>query len=251
MKTLFFSVCLFLASVSATAQQRYSQEMAQSQGKQWTHGKSWDYVNGLVAKSLLNLCEQYQYADWTGNYYQWAKEYADNAINPDGTFKNFKKGNIDNINSGKVLFALYKREKELDKQNGTDNASRYKKAADFLHDYLVNDYSRIQSGDAKGCFSIKIFIPIRCGWMDFTWGLLFMLNGKLILNRTMSRLGQISLTSLKQLLAIHMIRTNSFIIMPGQQIRKIAILSGRIRLNHTKVAQKNFGDVVWDGTLLL
>lgn len=116
MKTLFFSVCLFLASVSATAQQRYSQEMAQSQGKQWTHGKSWDYVNGLVAKSLLNLCEQYQYADWTGNYYQWAKEYADNAINPDGTFKNFKKGNIDNINSGKVLFALYKREKELDKQ---------------------------------------------------------------------------------------------------------------------------------------
>lgn len=59
MKTLFFSVCLFLASVSATAQQRYSQEMAQSQGKQWTHGKSWDYVNGLVAKSLLNLCEQY------------------------------------------------------------------------------------------------------------------------------------------------------------------------------------------------
>ena len=78
-----------------------------------------------------------------------------------------------------------------------------------------------------------------------------MLNGKLIFNRIMSRLGQISLTSLKQLLAIHMIRTNSFIIMPGQQIRKIAILSGRIRLNHTKVAQKNFGDVVWDGTLLL
>ena len=80
MKTLFFSVCLFLASVSATAQQRYSQEMAQSQGKQWTHGKSWDYVNGLVAKSLLNLCEQYQYADWTGNYYQWAKEYADKIL---------------------------------------------------------------------------------------------------------------------------------------------------------------------------
>ena len=165
MKTLFFSVCLFLASVSATAQQRYSQEMAQSQGKQWTHGKSWDYVNGLVAKSLLNLCEQYQYADWTGNYYQWAKEYADNAINPDGTFKNFKKGNIDNINSGKVLFALYKREKELDKQNGTDNASRYKKAADFLHDYLVNDYSRIQSGDAKGCFFHKDIYPDQM-WLD-------------------------------------------------------------------------------------
>ena len=58
MKTLFFSVCLFLASVSATAQQRYSQEMAQSQGKQWTHGKSWDYVNvpsGLMALSAYSF----------------------------------------------------------------------------------------------------------------------------------------------------------------------------------------------------
>ena len=107
MKTLFLSVCLFMASLSAGAQTRYSQEMAQSQGKQWTHGKSWDYVNGLVAKSLLNLCEQYQYADWTSSYYQWAKEYADNAINPDGTFKNFKKGNIDNkFNSSKILHVI-------------------------------------------------------------------------------------------------------------------------------------------------
>lgn len=165
MKTLFLSVCLFMVSLSAGAQTRYSQEMAQSQGKQWTHGKSWDYVNGLVAKSLLNLCEQYQYADWTGSYYQWAKEYADNAINLDGTFKNFKKGNIDNINSGKVLFALYKHEMTLDKKNGTHNADRYKKAADFLHDYLVNDYSRIQSGDAKGCFFHKDIYPDQM-WLD-------------------------------------------------------------------------------------
>ena len=105
MKTFVWTVCLLLASLTVNAQTRYSQKMAESQGKQWTHGKSWDYVNGLVAKSLLNLCEQYQYADWTAEYYQWAKDYADNAINPDGTFKNFKKGNIDNINSGKVLFA--------------------------------------------------------------------------------------------------------------------------------------------------
>ena len=149
MKTFVCAVCLLLAAcctLSTHAQTRYSQRMAESQGKQWTHGKSWDYVNGLVAKSLLNLCEQYQYADWTADYYQWAKEYADNAINPDGTFKNFKKGNIDNINSGKVLFALYRHEKALDKQNGTHNADRYKKAADWLRNYLVNDYSRIQTG---------------------------------------------------------------------------------------------------------
>ena len=116
MKTFVWTVCLLLASLTVNAQTRYSQKMAESQGKQWTHGKSWDYVNGLVAKSLLNLCKQYQYADWTADYYQWAKDYADNAINPDGTFKNFKKGNIDNINSGKVLFALYRHEKTLDEK---------------------------------------------------------------------------------------------------------------------------------------
>lgn len=165
MKTLFLSVCLFMASLTAGAQTRYSQEMADSQGKQWTHGKNWDYVNGLVAKSLLNLCEQYQYADWTTRYYEWAKAYADNAINTDGTFKNFKKGNIDNINSGKVLFALYKHEKALDEKNGTHNADRYKKAADYLHNYLVNEYSRIQSGDAKGCFFHKDIYPNQM-WLD-------------------------------------------------------------------------------------
>ena len=168
MKTFVCAVCLLLAAcctLSTHAQTRYSQRMAESQGKQWTHGKSWDYVNGLVAKSLLNLCEQYQYADWTANYYQWAKEYADNAINPDGTFKNFKKGNIDNINSGKVLFALYRHEKALDEQNGTHNADRYKKAADWLRNYLVNDYSRIQTGDAKGCFFHKDIYPGQM-WLD-------------------------------------------------------------------------------------
>ena len=165
MKTFAWTVCFLLASLTVGAQTRYSQRMAESQGKQWTHGKSWDYVNGLVAKSLLNLCEQYQYADWTADYYQWAKDYADNAINPDGTFKNFKKGNIDNINSGKVLFALYRHEKALDEQNGTHNADRYKKAADWLRNYLVNDYSRIQTGDAKGCFFHKDIYPGQM-WLD-------------------------------------------------------------------------------------
>ncbi len=165
MKIFVWTVCLLLASLSVNAQPRYSQKMAESQGKQWTHGKSWDYVNGLVAKSLLNLCEQYQYADWTSDYYQWAKDYADTAINPDGTFKDFKKGNIDNINSGKVLFALYRREKVLDGQRGTHEADRYKVAADWLRNYLVNDYSRIRSGDAKGCFFHKDIYPDQI-WLD-------------------------------------------------------------------------------------
>ena len=39
MKTLFFSVCLFLASVSATAQQRYSQENEATQKNDSTNFK--------------------------------------------------------------------------------------------------------------------------------------------------------------------------------------------------------------------
>ena len=251
MKTLFFSVCLFLASVSATAQQRYSQEMAQSQGKQWTHGKSWDYVNGLVAKSLLNLCEQYQYADWTGNYYQWAKEYADNAINPDGTFKNFKKGNIDNINSGKVLFALYKREKELDKQNGTDNASRYKKAADFLHDYLVNDYSRIQSGDAKGCFFHKDIYPDQM-WLDGLYmGAAFYAEWQANFEPDNEQAWTDIAHQFKTIARHTYDKDKQLYYHAWSANPEDSNSFWANKTDHTKVAQKNFGDVVWDGTLLL
>ena len=143
----------------------YSRQMARSQGKAWTHGKPWDYVNGLVAKSMLMMCEQYDDARWTQEYYDLAKAYADDAINEDGTFKNFKKGNIDNINAGKVLFELYRHESLLDKKNGTNRAARYKKAADFLHDYLKNEYSRIQLPEAKGCFFHKDIYPNQM-WLD-------------------------------------------------------------------------------------
>lgn len=165
MKNLLAALGLCLAGVSLSAQTMYSGEMARSQSYKWTHGKNWDYVNGLVAKSLLNLCEQYPGGEGTADYYAWAKAYADNAIAEDGTFNNFRKGNIDNINSGKVLFPLYRHEKALDEQNGTHNADRYRKAADFLKNYLQSEYPRIQSGDAKGCFFHKEIYPNQM-WLD-------------------------------------------------------------------------------------
>lgn len=139
--------------------------MAQSQGKAWTHGKDWDYVNGLVAKSLLKMYEQYKDSSWAVEFYNLAKGYADAAINEDGTFRDFKKGNIDNINAGKVFFEIYRRESELDKKNGTINAAKYKIAADFLRNYLKNDYARIQTGDAKGGFYHKYVYPNQM-WLD-------------------------------------------------------------------------------------
>lgn len=164
MRTLFISACLFVAALSASAQTPYSRSMSDSHGEQWTE-KGWDYVNGLVAKALLKVCAQSNFDASTSTYYNWAKGYADKAINPDGSFKNFRKGNIDNIASGKVLFELYKHEKELDSKNGTHNADRYKTAADYLRNYLVNDYSRIQTGDAKGAFFHKDIYPQQM-WLD-------------------------------------------------------------------------------------
>ena len=165
MKKLYLFTFLFLSVVLVSAQKPYSQLMAESQGKQWTHGKNWDYVNGLVSKSLLKTFEQYKGEKWTQPLYEWCKAYADSAIDVNGNFKNFKKNNIDNIASGKVLFELYRHEKELDVKNGTHNADRYKRAVDWLRNYLVHDYPRIQLADGKGCFFHKAIYPNQM-WLD-------------------------------------------------------------------------------------
>lgn len=166
MKNFIATLLFLLVGVSLSAQTMYSKEMARSQGYHWTHGKNWDYVNGLVAKSLLDLCEQYGMNNTeNSDFYAWAKAYTDNAINENGSFKDFRKGNIDNINSGKVLFEIYHHEKDLDKKNGTHHADKYKAAADFLKNYLQTDYPRIQFGDAKGCFFHKAIYPNQM-WLD-------------------------------------------------------------------------------------
>lgn len=165
MRKYFLFAAFLLATLSVSAQTQYSRLMAESQGKQWTHGKNWDYVNGLVSKSLLKTCEQHPGEEWTQPLYEWCKAYADSALNADGTFRAFKKNNIDNIASGKVLFEIYRREKAADEKNGTHNADRYKTAVDWLHTYLVKDYPRIQLKDGQGCFFHKAIYPNQM-WLD-------------------------------------------------------------------------------------
>ncbi|SDG58990.1 unsaturated rhamnogalacturonyl hydrolase [Bacteroidales bacterium KHT7] len=155
----------FLFTHTATAQETYAKAMIESQGANWTKGKNWDYVNGLVAFSLLKAYEQNPTAEWTNKSYEFAENYANTALNEDGSFKNFKKGNIDNIASGKVLFYLYRREKLREEIFGSSSAQKYKNAADFLHNYLKNEYPRIQDGDAKGCFFHKAIYPNQM-WLD-------------------------------------------------------------------------------------
>ena len=81
-------------------------------------GLKWVYPNGLVALAFQKL---YQ-ATNNEKYYQYVKEFADEIIDSNGIIAhyNITEYNIDNINSGKILFLLYEKEKD----------ERYKIAAD-------------------------------------------------------------------------------------------------------------------------
>ena len=87
-------------------------------------GPKWAYAYGLVASSFIELWE------YTGNERYWnrVKDYADTLIDNNGIIKGYKKEdyNIDKINSGKMLFHLYKRTGD----------NRYKIAMDTLRDQL-------------------------------------------------------------------------------------------------------------------
>lgn len=147
-----------IIGLSATAQTtRYSASMVQSHGKEWSADKAWDYVSGLVAKTILMYCDQYPDDALSTQAYGWCKTYADNAIDSKGNFKNFKKGSLDNIASGKVLFDLY--------AHDPANGERYRIAADYLYKYLRNDYKRITLDEGQGGFIHKDSYPYQM-WLD-------------------------------------------------------------------------------------
>ena len=84
----------------------------------------WTYTYGLVSLAMLDLWK------YTGEekYYNYAKAYIDGLVKDDGTIDTYKKTdyNIDKINSGKVLFPLYKHTGE----------TKYKIAIDTLRQQL-------------------------------------------------------------------------------------------------------------------
>lgn len=153
------------AEVKTAPADYFSRRMVESQGKAWSADKKWDYVSGLVTKSLLKCTTQYPEDAWSLTAYDWCKYYADKALNADGSFKAFKKGNIDNIASGKVFFELYHRELAKGTDEGKANAAKYKVAVDYLYNYLRYDYSRIQLQDGKNGFFHKDIYPNQM-WLD-------------------------------------------------------------------------------------
>ncbi len=85
----------------------------------------WGYTQGLEALAF----QQLWLATGDQKYYDYQKGYADSLIAADGTIKTYQKTeyNLDQINSGKILFYLYE-------QTGDP---RYKAAIDTLRNQLL------------------------------------------------------------------------------------------------------------------
>ncbi|MDP4208567.1 MAG: glycoside hydrolase family 88 protein [Bacteroidota bacterium] len=108
----------------------------------------WGYTQGLFCKSLMEL------TNYTGNkkFYNYAKIFADSLVNEDGSIKTYKANeyNIDQVNSGKILFQLYRDTKQ----------EKYAKAIRLLRDQM-----RTHPRTSEGGFWHKKTYPNQM-WLD-------------------------------------------------------------------------------------
>ena len=108
----------------------------------------WSYTNGLIMYSFLKLHEN------TGNdvYFQYAKSYADEMIDDAGNIRDYDidEFNIDHINPGKFLYALYDKTKD----------DRYLKAIQTLRHQV-----QWQPRTTEGGFWHKLRYPWQM-WLD-------------------------------------------------------------------------------------
>jgi unsaturated rhamnogalacturonyl hydrolase len=72
--------------------------------------ESWNYEDGCIYKGIMDM----YYATGDKDYYDFVFENIEKWIDKDGKIKNYEisEYNIDNLNSGKVLFPIYKKTKE-------------------------------------------------------------------------------------------------------------------------------------------
>lgn len=108
----------------------------------------WDYTQGLVAKSMLQLFEETK----DSSYYNYVKTFADFFIDNDGNILTYKleSYNIDRINGGKFLFDMYNYTKD----------EKYIKAIKLLRSQL-DTHPRVAAG---GFWHKKIY-PHQM-WLD-------------------------------------------------------------------------------------
>ena len=91
----------------------------------------WNYIDGCMILALLEIYST------TGEkkYYEFADAFIDHRVQEDGTITKYsvEEYNIDNVNAGKTLFALY----------ALNGKEKYRKAIDLMElktgDYVVHE----------------------------------------------------------------------------------------------------------------
>ncbi|MDR0729467.1 MAG: glycoside hydrolase family 88 protein [Prevotellaceae bacterium] len=108
----------------------------------------WDYTFGLEGMAFIQLSEA------TGNakYFHYIEAYADTMINDRGEIRTYKLSNynIDHLNPGKMLFALYEK----------THKEKYKKALELLYSQL-----KTHPRTSEGGFWHKLRYPHQM-WLD-------------------------------------------------------------------------------------
>jgi unsaturated rhamnogalacturonyl hydrolase len=108
----------------------------------------WEYTQGLVLKSIQEVWRRMG----DDRYWEYARAYYDGMVNADGSIKTYvlQEYNIDRINPGKALFALYERTKE----------EKYRKAIELLRRQM-----REHPRTSEGGFWHKKRYPYQM-WLD-------------------------------------------------------------------------------------
>lgn len=112
------------------------------------HAPKWNYIDGCMAKAVLDM----YLVTKEERYFSFLESFISYYIAEDGTILGYRKEdqNCDNINEGKVLFALYDKTKN----------EKYKKALDTLYGQLETQ-PRTKSGN----FWHKLIYPNQI-WLD-------------------------------------------------------------------------------------
>jgi len=109
---------------------------------------NWNYIDGCMLNSLLSMSE----ITGDGQYADFVERFVDSFIEDDGTIRTYQpeKFNLDDINEGRVLFAVWERTQK----------EKFRLAANRLHEQLL-----LQPRTSEGNFWHKKIYPNQV-WLD-------------------------------------------------------------------------------------
>lgn len=154
---LLTAYCLLLtAGCSSPSGTSWAERMAQSEMQRapeawqldFQKKLKWDYTFGLEGQAFIQLAE----ATGDTRYFDYIEAYADTMINDNGEIRTYKLSNynIDHLNPGKMLFALYDK----------THKEKYRKALELLRSQ-IRTHPRIREGG----FWHKLRYPHQM-WLD-------------------------------------------------------------------------------------